>query len=350
MSHTVLVTAVGGNVGQGVLKALRAGNRTYRIVGIDMEPLSAGFWMTDVGYAVPRTGAPDFLDRIGHIIGKERIEAVYVCSSSELEFFSSQKDHLERKFGATVLVNPPEVVRIGSDKLATALFLCAAKLPCLQTCLATDNSALEGLVVRCGFPLIAKPRLGARSRDVFTVNSLEQLRAVRELVPDLIVQEFLPAADQEFTASTLSGPDGRVRAIIVLHRDLIQGTTYRTELVEDVKLCATLIEVVEKLGAKGACNVQFRMRDGQPFVFEVNPRFSGTSGIRFRYGFNDAEMSFELFRLGEEVQQPTLRPAVVMRYWDEVLVRDASFATLRGHAHDVRGYGTFQQQPDRKSA
>src|SRR5262249_48782944 len=81
---------------------------------------------------------------------------------------------------------------------------------------------------------------------------------------------------------------------------------------------------------------QFRIRDGQPFVFEVNPRFSGTAGIRYQYGFNDAEMAFELFRLGEEVRQPELRPAVVLRYWDEIIIPGVNFATVRNHEYGRR--------------
>lgn len=328
-AHNVLVTAVGGNVGQGVIKSLRAAERRFRIVGIDMEPLAAGFLMADAAYCVPRTGAPGFLDALGAILDKQGIEAIYVCSPPELEWFSTHKAMLEKRFRVTVLVNPPHVVSIGSDKLATADFLRDAGLPFPETCLAANDDAVEQLVLRRGFPLIVKPRAGASSRNVFAVQSLEQLEAARVLVPDLVVQELLPDAKQEYTASTLSGPDRKVRAIIVLRRDLLQGTTYRTELVEDARLNTRLIEIVEKLGAEAACNVQFRMKDGEPFVFEFNPRFSGTSGIRYRYGFNDAEMAFDLFRLGEVVRQPRLSPAVVLRLWGEVVVPGVDFAQLQ---------------------
>src|ERR1043166_200823 len=196
--HCVLVTAVGGNVGQGVLKALHAGKRKYRTIGIDMEPLSAGFWLTDAAYTVPRTGAPEFLDVLGQILVKEHVEAIYVCSPPELEFFSRHKALLEQRFGVTVLVNPLPVVQIGSDKLQTAQFLRDAGLPYPETCLASDEAAVRDLVQRCGFPLIVKPRLGASSRNVFTVESTEQLAAARILVADLVVQELLADATHEY--------------------------------------------------------------------------------------------------------------------------------------------------------
>jgi carbamoyl-phosphate synthase large subunit len=337
----VLVTAVGGNVGQGVLKSLRAARRKFHVVGIDMEPLSAGFALADDFYPVPSCGAADFAAALGRIVRSEGIEAVYVCSPAELDFFSSHKEELEASLGAVVLVNPRPVVAIGSDKLRTAEFLRDAGLPFLHTALAEDGQRLDELIGRCGFPLIGKPRCGSASRNVFRLHSRKEIEAARVLVPDLVVQQFVPDESGEYTAATLSGQDGRVRASIILRRDLLQGTTYRTELAQGGNLDTQVRRVVEALGAVGACNVQFRMVGETALVFEINPRFSGTTGIRHLYGFNDSEMAFELFRLGLEVCQPDLRPAVVLRYWNEVCVPGASFASLRqpgaaqfGHAWD----------------
>src|SRR5207247_966833 len=87
VTHRILVTAVGGNIGQGVVKALRAGQRDYVIAGTDMEPRSAGFALVDRGYTIPAAGADDLLTRMIEIIEADRIEAVYVCSPAELAFF-----------------------------------------------------------------------------------------------------------------------------------------------------------------------------------------------------------------------------------------------------------------------
>ena len=116
----VLVTSVGGNVGQGIVKALRAAKQTFHIVGLDMEPLSAGFSFVDAYYTVPRSGAPGFVERLKEIHGLEQFEAIYVCSHAELDYFSSQRAELEHGLGASVFANPPEVVAIGRDKLRTA--------------------------------------------------------------------------------------------------------------------------------------------------------------------------------------------------------------------------------------
>ena len=349
-NHRVLITAIGGNIGQGILKSLRVSKRNFYIVGIDMEFLSAGFSLTDSYYRTPRTTDPDFTNKLQRIVHKEKIEAIYVCSPSELEFFSINKEKLEQKLGLVIFVNPINVVRIGSDKLKTVEFLRNAKFPYPETVLAVDKEGVDEIIRKYGFPLIMKPRLGFTSKNVFLVDSPEKIIALETLFPDMIVQRYLPDPRSEFTATTISGDDKKVRASIVLHRDLIQGTTYRTELVQDDKITGQVTDIVNALGAVGSCNLQFRLLNGDVLVFEINPRFSGTCGIRYLYGFNDAEMVFELLRLGLEIQQPKLKPAVVLRYWNEILIPDATFRALREGSKFHCGEQTILKKPMRNKS
>lgn len=341
MSHRVLITGIGGNVGQGVLKALRAASKPFQIVGIDMEALSAGFSLVDRYYQTPRTSDPAFLGELRRITRQEQLQGIYVCSPSELEFFGAHKEQLEHELRLSIFVNPLNVIQIGSDKLKTAEFLRASGFPAPDTTLAADAAGVERLLERHGFPVIVKPRAGFSSRNVFLVHSREELQATSQLVPDLIVQQYLNDDSEEYTAATLSGDDKKVRALIILRRDLLQGTTYRTELIENTKLDREMIAIVEALGAVGPCNLQFRIVDGVPYVFEINPRFSGTSGIRYLYGFNDCELSFDLLRLKQEVQQPTLHKAVVLRYWNEVCIPNAGFQDLREGRAKHDGFETI---------
>lgn len=340
MTRRVLITGIGGNVGQGVLKALRAGRESYHIVGIDMEPLSAGFSLVDKYYQTPRTGDAAFQKAFERIVRDEKIEAVYVCSPGELEFFASHKDELERELHITVLVNPLPVVRTGSDKLKTAEFLRDNGFGYPETVEATDDNGVEQLIAKHGLPVIAKPRAGFSSRNVFLLDSREKIRAAAILVPDLIIQRYLPDDKAEYTAATLSGADQKVRGVVIFRRDLIQGTTYRTELVEDSQLEREVVRITEALGAVGPCNLQFRVVDGSLYVFEINPRFSGTSGIRYLYGFNDCEMAFDLLHLKKEITQPTLNKAVVLRYWNEICIPNADFEDLREGRAKHDGYET----------
>ena len=328
-NYRVLITGIGGNIGQGILKSLRATGRPFEITGVDMEPLSAGFFLADHYERVSRSTDPAFRNELAGLVGRHGIGAIYASSPSELEFFGANRHELERELGVTIFVNPLDVIRTGSDKLLTAQFLERHGLPYIPTALGTDARALGKLIRDFGFPLIVKPRRGFSSHNVFLVHSRREVESACKLVPDMVVQRYVADPFWEYTSGTVSGGDGKVRAVITLHRRLIQGTTYQTELVQDEAMEREVVRVVEALGATCVCNLQFRMLDGRMYIFEINPRFSGTCGIRYLYGFNDPEMAFDLLHLKREVSQPEIRPSVVLRYWNEVLVPGASFADLQ---------------------
>jgi carbamoyl-phosphate synthase large subunit len=336
MTHRVLVTAVGGNVGQGVVKALRAGARQYTIIGTDMEPASAGFAMVDRARVTPPAADPSFIAGLIALIQAERIEAVFVCSPPELPHFAAGRAAIEAATGARVLINPARVLEIGGDKLATARFLETHGFPFPETAAADDAQAVDALISRWGFPVIGKPRRGASSINVFRLESRAAIDAARTLVPGLVIQRALPVDGNEFTAGVVGSAAARTFASIALRRDLIQGTTYRTELAESADVTSAIVAMAQALGVEGPCNFQFSVVDGEVLVFEINPRFSGTSGIRYLYGFNDPELVLEQTCLGLPLVQPELKPGVVLRYWNELYLPGQRSAVVAADASGGR--------------
>jgi carbamoyl-phosphate synthase large subunit len=75
------------------------------------------------------------------------------------------------------------------------------------------------------------------------------------------------------------------------------------------------------LGARYAINVQCRLVDGKPMIFEINPRFSGTSSIRAMLGFNEPDLLIRRHVLGETIpDRPRYRHGTVLRGLKEILV------------------------------
>lgn len=323
----VLVTAVGGNIGQGVIKALRASTIPFEITGIDMHPLSAGFSFADHYFVVPRTAGHGFRIAFEKIIKKQRIEAVYVCSPSELSFFSQNRQALENKLNTKIFVNKRFVVEIGSDKQKTQEFLKENNFPFLKTVSTSNKKSFQNFLKHSKYPIFLKPRLGFTSKNVFLAKNKKEALCFTALIPDLVAQEY--ADGEEYTASTLSNRDGKVKALIVLKRDLNQGTTYRTELYQNKKIQHELIRIADALGSEGPCNFQFRLVKEKPYIFEINPRFSGTTGIRYLYGFNDAELIFRNEVLGEAIHQPKFKKVITLRYWNEVYGTQANLSRAK---------------------
>jgi carbamoyl-phosphate synthase large subunit len=216
-----------------------------------------------------------------------------------------------------------------------------------------DRDAVTELVARCGFPLIAKPRLGKGSDGILIVRDEHDLERVvaaedlslRELVGasveagDLVLQQYLGDEREEYTAGCFCDAGGRLRGTIVLRRTLRSGTTTTAELGSFPEVRDAAGAIAAALGPLGPCNVQLRVHHGRAVPFEINPRFSGTTALRARMGFNEVDAALRHFVLGEPA--PVLSDAgtgVVLRYWNEVYVPSAAVNAIAndGRLEDPR--------------
>ena len=73
---TVLVLGLGGNVSQGILKALRLSTLPVRIVGACVSPASAGLYGADRALISPPAADPNFLDWLVDTCLSEHVDAV----------------------------------------------------------------------------------------------------------------------------------------------------------------------------------------------------------------------------------------------------------------------------------
>lgn len=71
------------------------------------------------------------------------------------------------------------------------------------------------------------------------------------------------------------------------------GFTGYGEVIEDKNIEDLLHKLAEKIDLVGSINVQLRLTDKGPVVFEINPRFSSTVRFRHLFGFKDLEWSIE---------------------------------------------------------
>jgi len=325
---TVLVTGAGALLGQGILRALRASSLRARIVTGDPDPRAAGHWLGDAAVLLPMASDPDFVARIEAIIERERVGVLLVGTDVELAALAAARPALEARHGVHVVVSPPEVVEIADDKWLTARFLADHGLPFARSALVSDPAAVRALIDEIGLPLFAKPRRGARSVGARVLRDERAAEdALRE--PGLVIQELLPETDGEHTAGCLV-VGGRCAGVVVLRRDLRDGNTYRAyhDAACD-RFVPFVIRAAEALGPYGPCNFQFRVRDGEPVVFEINGRFSGTTPLRALFGFNEVEHVIRHLVQGVPVPPVELRDGAVLRTTSDLFIEPAELERFR---------------------
>ncbi|HEV3230138.1 MAG TPA: ATP-grasp domain-containing protein, partial [Solirubrobacteraceae bacterium] len=338
---TVLVLGAGGNVSQGILKALARASLPFRVVAACLTPFAVGLYRAERAYLSPRADDPGFIDWVIGVCEREGVTAVLSGVEPELSALAEAADAIRRQTGAVCIVSSPRVLEIGQDKLATCRWLAQQGLPHPGFASAEDAGELRALVARHGFPLIAKPRRGRSARGVVRVDDERQLElfAGRD---DVIVQEMLgvsenvdseppgeptgPAGDRpapaEYTSGCFVDAGGRLRGCVVMRRELLDGTTVRAEVGDFEQVREISQQVVAALGPLGPCNVQLRLaRDGVPTPFDINVRFSGTTPVRARLGFNEVEAAVRHLALGEAPHDlAPARHGTVVRYWNEMYI------------------------------
>ncbi|QIG52563.1 ATP-grasp domain-containing protein [Nordella sp. HKS 07] len=316
----IAVTGGGALLGQGILRALRRSSLQLHTVALDVSPLSAGLYWADEAYLVPLANAPDYLDAIRRMLAKVRPDVMLVGTDVELVPLAAQRAELEREFNVQILVSSPEVVAIADDKYQTARFFKQHDFAAPASALAHDKPGIAAVIAECGFPLIVKPCIGARSYGVSRADNEEQLQWALAHTKNAVVQECISDADGEFTASGLYF-DGHCHAVIVMRRDLRDGNTYRAFTVFDAVLEAQVKAWTEALKPHGPANFQFRIdARGRPKVFEINGRFSGTTPLRAHAGFNEVEMCVRKLLWDEPIVQPEVKPITILRHWSETVI------------------------------
>ena len=92
-----------------------------------------------------------------------------------------------------------------------------------------------------------------------------------------------------------------------MRRDLRDGNTYRAYVEPFPELDVEVRRLAEALSAYGPANFQFRVdSEGRAKVFEINARFSGTTPLRMRAGFDEVDMVLRRIVQGEPIRQPTV--------------------------------------------
>ena len=140
------------------------------------------------------------------------------------------------------------------------------------------------------FPLIVKPRDGARSKGVLRVDSPAQLTQALSTTDFPVVQECIGSIQDEYTAGTITF-GGKCFGSILMKRTLRDGNTWTAQVVNDISLQHTISSIAEVLNPSGPCNFQFRLdQSGNPRIFEINARFSGTTYMRTLAGFDEVSL------------------------------------------------------------
>jgi carbamoyl-phosphate synthase large subunit len=348
----VMVTGVGGGGhGEQILKALRMAETPYEIVGGDMSPYSIGLLEVDHPYLLPPAKDPRYIEALLKVCRKHGVKALFHGSELELKAMSANRQAI-RDAGIFLPVNPAAVIELCMNKIRTAETLTEKgfKVPPFRRVTKVEHAETFPHL-----PAVMKPSLGGGgSVHIYLVQDREALgpcaRQQLAIFNDFIIQAYVGTPDQEYTVGVLTDMEGNLINSIGVRRYImsslgslikVANRTGRAELGPMLGISSGISQgeigrfphvtqacerLAVALGARGPINIQCRFVDGEPYVFEINPRFSGTTSLRAMVGYNEPDLLVRKYVLGEEIRPRfPYREGVIMRGLVERLIQGTDF-------------------------
>lgn len=339
----VLITGVGGGGnGEQLIKALRLADTPYHLVGADITPLSKGLFLTDEKVILPIATADNYLNELMRVCKDYRINALFTGSEPELKRISVVQDDI-RAAGIFLPMNPRHVIETCMDKSRTMAFLDAHGFAYPKS---LTIRSVDDLTKIDTFPVVLKPSIGGGgSANTFIAQDPDELKLFGEwmlrIYSEFIVQEYVGNPDCEYTVGVLCDMDGNLINSIAVKKNILSALSNRLKIrsrstgellaisngitqgaigryPEVTSQCEA---IALKLGARSAINIQLRFVNGKATVFEINPRYSGTSSFRAMVGYNEPDLMIRRHLLGKPITPHfPYREGTILRGLDEVFI------------------------------
>ncbi|HET9763056.1 MAG TPA: hypothetical protein VFR50_06045 [Casimicrobiaceae bacterium] len=317
----LLVLSVGTRVGQNVLSVLASRRGAVDVVATSSVANEPALFECDAVYLAPPTATePEAFERLLlEIVANERIDLVVPCRDDDVVFLAALRER-RPDVAPRLLCGGAEPARIIVDKWLSAQFSVRHALPFVPSIASDEMHDAAEFARRHGLPLVAKPRRGYASQDVYIVcNEAQLARALVE--PGWVVQQFLgdPRAVDEYLAGVdarglplfhtfqglkhslqaLIAPDGAVAHLICTRNSSRLRRSKRVESDDDPAVRALgerCARAFAAAGWRGPLNIQcLRSAEGELRVHEFNGRFTGATVERWLLGYDEVGASIECF-------------------------------------------------------
>ena len=307
-TKTILVTGIGGNVGQGILRNIRSSFSSVRIIGVDITEFTAGNYLCDATFQVPYSYTEDYIPTIENIVTKERVDLIIPSTDYEVYYLSANKE----KLSCVVAASNATTAKIYLDKYETFVHHKKNNIPFAETWLPKeyDNSCSE---------IIAKPREGRGSRGI-----LLNPRDIKSLGDEYLIQPLLKG--KEITTAVYVTKQNELHGIFTMERELTNGTTSKSKVVfeYDSKVKQIALKMIAAKGLHGSFNIQSIATDNEIIPFEINCRISGTNSIRHNLGFQDVKYTVQEYLYNQVPDKPNPIAGIATRILLDVVYPNAT--------------------------
>ena len=306
LKKCILVTGIGGNVGQGILRIIKSCYDDIRVIGTNITDLSAGNHLVDVFYKVPYSYEDNYIERIKHIVVNEKVDLIIPSTDFEVYYLTMSQNDIDCKIASSDF----ESTQIYIDKYLTYQNHRKFGIPIAESCLPSEFN--------CQFePAIAKPRKGRGSRGL-----IKHITSAKGLSDDEYLIQKLYLGIEITTAVYVSFITNKLIGIINMERTLENGATTYCKVVGSFnnELNQIVQDMLKVFNLRGSFNIQSIVTsDSEIHPFEINCRISGTNSIRHHFGFKDVKYTIDELLYNKMPETISISEGIAYRYLADVI-------------------------------
>jgi len=244
-----------------------------QVWGGDNCSFSPAFADCDRTVLLPEVKTDHYPDQLLDICVKNNIDIVIPLIDPELEVLAPHRDRFEAE-GVLLLVSPPEMIEMASDKYQTYQFAKEHGLAVPQTFIDITVALDQLTVGALTWPVMVKPRKGSASVNITTCHDKLQLEAAFEATTEPMIQEILVGT--EYGYDLFGGRDFRSVSVYCKEKIAMRaGETDKAVSTADPVLIEFGRKLLESMNLFGPCDVDVFLTEDGPKLLEINPRFGG---------------------------------------------------------------------------
>jgi len=293
----VLILSVGRRVEliECFKRAAKKLNINNKVIAADCTNTAPALYFADKKCILPRINDKNYIDSIINVCNHEDIALIVPTIDTELLLLSENKEVIEQRTKAKLLLSSSEIIKICRDKILTQEYLEHNLFPVPKMFQPKDID--ENNIT---FPLFIKPRSGSSSVNAFKVNSYDELVIYQKIIEDPIIQEFIEG--EEYTVDVFLNFESEVLSVVPrLRMATRSGEISKGKIVKDSEIILSVLMLMKALRPIGHITVQLMKTVHGIMYIEINPRFGGGAPMSIKAGADSCEKLYRLL-LGENLQ------------------------------------------------
>jgi carbamoyl-phosphate synthase large subunit len=321
--HNILITSVGRRVGlvRAFQAELKKKNPISKVYTAEANPeWSSACRVSDGFFTIPRVDHENYIDSILELCIKKKIKIVIPTIDTELLVLSDSKE-LFLLNNIQIVVSDFDLISKCRDKRKTNILFKDLKID-IPSAIDKENPS---------FPLFIKPYDGSLSKDIYLINSSEELTDSLLNNPKLMFMEYInPKEFHEYTIDAYYDKNSVLKCLVPRRRVEVRGgeiSKGRTEKFDFYDILKNRLDFIK--GAKGCLTFQFFIGKitGEIIGIEINPRFGGGFPLSYASGANYPGYIIQEYMMNEPIDfnDNWIENRVMLRFDSEVILDQDDF-------------------------